>query len=60
MIKEFKIGDRIVFKAACRYSYKKVTRIVKHIDGFGRPEVGYNGYSNFIVMHHEILDVIAA
>ena len=56
---EILVGDRITFKAATRYEFRKVTRIV---NGFfhGQPTVRYAGSAAFIVRHHEISDVIAA
>lgn len=54
---KIEVGDYIVFKAATRDSFKKARRKVKRFDGFGRPLVGYGGWSEFIVHLEEILEV---
>lgn len=58
MTNKIKIGDRITFKAATRFSYSKATRVV---NGFcnGMPTVRYAGWPNFIVRPNEILEVLA-
>lgn len=57
-MENIEVGDKITFKAACRWGCKKVTRIVKAIDSYGRPQVGYGGYSHFIVKLDEISEVV--
>lgn len=56
--KRIKVGDRIKFKAATRYSHETATRKVKGFDSYGRPLVGYAGWSEFVVHPREVLDVI--
>jgi len=53
------LGDRIRFRAATRHDYKTVERIVV---GFwaGRPKVRYHGWSDFVVKHSEIIEIIPA
>lgn len=55
---EINEGDRITFKAATRHSYRKVTRVV---NGFwlstNKPTVRYQGWSDFAVQAHEIIEV---
>jgi ATP-dependent Clp protease adapter protein ClpS len=53
-----KIGDRIIFKAATRFSHRKATRVVKRVHANGSCEVGYSGWSDFVVRRAEILDVL--
>lgn len=52
---QIKVGDRITFKAATRWSHRKATRVV---NGFycGRPTVRYAGCGGFIVHPFEILE----
>jgi hypothetical protein len=56
-MKKIKKGDRIVFKAATRWGFKKATRIV---NGFwdNEPTVRFGGWSDFVVHAHEIKEVI--
>jgi hypothetical protein len=51
-----KLGDRITFRAATRWSGAKVTRVV---NGFymGQPTVRYGGHAEFIVNHDEIIGI---
>ena len=58
--RKIKIGDQIRFKAATRGSFRTVVRKVKDFDHLGRPLVGYEGWSNFIVKPGEIKEVIPA
>lgn len=53
-----KKGDRITFKAATRWgSCRPVTRTVKNIGLRGEVEVGYGGWTHFIVRREEITNV---
>lgn len=51
-----KLGDRITFRAACRWGAPKLTRVV---NGFyqGKPTVRAHGCADFIVYLREIIDV---
>lgn len=51
---EFAVGDRITFRAVCRWNSAKATRV---INGFynGRPTVAFGGYRDFVVRLDEIL-----
>lgn len=51
---DFKIGDRITFRAATRWSDRKATRVV---NGFfnGRPTVRFGGWADFVVRPEEII-----
>lgn len=53
-----KIGDYIKFKSPTRDGCRTVVRKIKNIDSYGRPEVGYMGYTHFIVKQHEIIEVL--
>ena len=68
MISNIEIGDRIKFKPTkgCRYnepvSWRKVNGFSRNSDkwssfGIPAPTVRYNGYSNFAVYIHEIIEV---
>lgn len=52
-----KIGDRITFRAATRWSDRKATRVV---NGFfcGNPTVRYGGSPNFVIRLEEIEEFI--
>lgn len=50
-------GDRIKFKAATRLGFRAAWRTVRGFDNWGRPLVGYAGWSDFIVRPSEILEV---
>jgi hypothetical protein len=55
---EIEIGDYIVFKSATRSGYRKARRKVNGFWGdTGMPTVGYEGWSNFAVRQHEIIEV---
>lgn len=55
---DIKVGDYIIFKAATRSGYTKARRKVNGFWGnTGMPTVGYHGWSNFAVRHHEIIEV---
>lgn len=51
------VGARIKFKSATRSGYRAVWRTVRRIDEHGRPEVRFHGWSNFIVLPGEIMEV---
>ena len=52
------IGDRIQFRAVTRWSASKVWRKVNGFWGAeNKPTVRYSGTPNFIVHHHEIVEV---
>lgn len=58
-IRNIKVGDRITFRAATRYDYRKATRVVTHEwDPFFSPRVGvsYNGWKGFWVHPDEIIE----
>jgi len=55
--KLMEIGDYIIFKAATRCDYRKAKRKIVGFDPLGRVEVRYAGWSNFIVLPHEIISV---
>lgn len=53
-----KKGDRITFKAATRWGDgRNVTRVVKNIGPMGEIEVGYGGWTRFVVRPDEISKV---
>jgi hypothetical protein len=47
--KKIRIGDRITFTVTTRAGRRRATRKVIGFNNFGHPEVGYGGYSNFVV-----------
>lgn len=47
--RKIEVGDYITFTATTRDGRRKARRKVKAIGPGGYPEVGYFGYSNFIV-----------
>lgn len=49
------VGDLLTFKSATRCSYRKATRKIVGFDHLGRPMVRYAGWSDFVVMPHEII-----
>jgi hypothetical protein len=52
------VGDRITFKARCRYKTVPTTRSITGFTSTGEPYVRFNGWSNFIVQHEEIIKVV--
>jgi hypothetical protein len=52
-----KLGDRIKFKSATRWSGKAATRVV---NGFhnGCPTVRYSGWGKFIVRLEEVIEIV--
>ncbi len=57
-MKTIQIGDRIKFKAVCRWSTKAVWRKVNGFWGqTGMPTVRFDGCPNFAVRITEIVDV---
>jgi hypothetical protein len=57
--RKMQIGDLLTFKAATRCSYRKATRKIRGFDSYGRPMVGYEGWSNFIVQPKEVISFVA-
>lgn len=58
MVGLLKIGDRIKFKATTRSGSRTVWRKITGFYGnTNLPTVRYDGWNNFLVYHHEILDV---
>jgi len=55
--RKMRVGDLLTFKAVTRCSHKKATRKIVSFDYLGRPQVRYAGWSDFIVMPHEIISV---
>ncbi len=53
---EIRLGDRITFKAVCRWPTRTVTR---KVTGFhkGWPTVHYGGWQNFVVRPSEVSKV---
>lgn len=56
-IGKMNVGDLLTFKAATRCSYRKATRVITGFDSFGRPQVRYEGWHDFIVQPREIISV---
>lgn len=54
-----RVGDRIKFRSATRDGCRAAVRKVVGIDEFGRPLVAYHGWSHFVVLHREVLEVLA-
>lgn len=52
-----KVRDWLTFKSATRDSFRKAERKIRYIDPDGRPCVGYNGWTLFIVQIDEIMSV---
>ena len=53
-----KVGQRIVFKSACRDGYKKAIRKIVGFSRFGYPLVRYNGWDNFVILPKEIIEIL--
>lgn len=47
--RQIELGDRITFTATTRDGRRKVTRKVVGFDLHGHPQVGFNGWSRFVV-----------
>ncbi len=54
---EINIGDRIIFRAICRWKTRSTSRIVRGFRG-NRPLVRFAGYDEFLIRSREITDVI--
>jgi len=55
---KIEVGDYIVFKSPTRHTKtRQERRQVRNVDEWGRPLVGYAGWSNFIVRLDEIIRV---
>jgi len=53
-----KVGSRIAFKPMTRWGNRKESRLVTGFEkSTGEPTVRYNGWGNFIVHWHEIVEV---
>lgn len=49
MRKRIEVGDRVTFTVTTRDGRRKATRKVVGFDHLGRPEVRFNGWSNFVL-----------
>jgi len=57
-IKSLDIGDRIKFRAATRWGDRKVWRKVNGFHGSeDKPTVRFGGWPEFVVRHHEIVEI---
>jgi hypothetical protein len=50
----WKVGDRITFRAICRWPTRKVTRVVNGFSATDWPTVRYEGTAAFVVRPSEI------
>jgi hypothetical protein len=48
-LRKINLGDRITFTVTTRDGRRKATRKVVGFDARGHPEVGFNGWSHFVV-----------
>lgn len=55
-----KVGDRIKFRSPTRYSNVTAIRVIREILPNGYVTVGFQGWKDFYVRPHEILEVIEA
>lgn len=60
-IEKIKAGDRVKFKALCRWATRKEIRKVTAVELWGRKVicVRFNGWPDFQLRHNEILEHIS-
>ena len=51
------IGKSITFRSPTRWSDCKAKRLIRSIDGIGRPCVKFGGWGDFAIHEHEVIDI---